>query len=37
LTRLEDIRLAPDHGIDYEQSFIFHGPTSLHFTFIPRA
>lgn len=37
LIRLEDIRLAPDHEIDYEQSFIFHGPTSLHFTFTPRA
>lgn len=36
LTRLDDIQLAPEHDIHYEQSFIFHGPTTLPFTFTDR-
>ena len=37
LTRLDDIHLEPGQDITYEQSFIFHGPTSLHFAFDQRA
>jgi cytochrome P450 len=36
LTRLDNIQLDRGHRVEYEQSFIFHGPTSLRFTFTPR-